>query len=86
MECTITAFPWQLNQYEVFQQIDQYFSAVGCFHVQVEAICVYYLSRCEGPSMQQGQQTAESCSPDSRGSTASTPHQIGQQTVRQELL
>lgn len=41
MECTITAFPWQLNQYEVFQQIDQYFAPVDCFHVQVEAICVY---------------------------------------------
>lgn len=41
MECTIAAFPWQLNQYEVFQQIDQYFAPVDCFHVQVEAICVY---------------------------------------------
>lgn len=48
-------------------------------------VCVY-LSGCDGPSMQQGQQTAEGRGADGGGSMARAPHQVGEQDVAQELL
>lgn len=52
----------------------------------VACIGSVYLARCDGPSVQQGQQTAEGSGADSGGSAARTPHQVGKQDVAQELL
>lgn len=48
-------------------------------------MCVY-LSRCDSPSMKQGQQAAQGCGADGSSSTARMPHQVGKQDVTQELL
>lgn len=48
-------------------------------------MCVH-LSRCDGPSMKQGQQAAQGCGADGGSSTARMPHQVGEQDVTQELL
>lgn len=47
-------------------------------------VCVY-LSRSDGPSVQQGQQTAEGCGSDGGRSTACVPHKVRKQQVVQEL-
>lgn len=52
----------------------------------VVCIASVYLARCDGASVQQGQQTAEGGGADSSGSAARTPHQVRKQDVAQELL
>lgn len=95
-ECTITAFPVQLK---LKQSVTADGSAVvvqvelnSNMHLHLlgndtcEGFFWGYLSRSDGSSVQQGQQRAQGCGSDSGGSTASTPHQVGQQDVRQKLL
>lgn len=58
-----------------------------CLCEDVISVCVcVYLSRSDGPSMQQGQQTAEGGGAGSSGSAACVPHQVGKQDVAQEPL
>lgn len=52
---------------------------------KMASVCVY-LSGCDGPTMQQGQQAAEGRGADGCSSAASVPYQVGEQDVAQELL
>ena len=68
-------------------QVETNVTPVCHVYICARPLCVcVYLSRCDGPSMQQGQQTAEGRGADGSCRTACPPHQVRKQDVTQELL